>query len=194
MIPTEAGPSYIDVNFSDNINPSTISPTDLVLSGTGLNAANPARATSLAWIDDHAIRFFLSGTYSNGGTVDVSIPQGSIKDTSGAAVVGFLDAFKVASTVATTPVTPVASTSPLAPTAAPVANVIPAVQPVAAAAPVAAMTTTVKLTAKQLKHQAAEAKAEKAAEAKAAKHAAQVKAAEAKAAAKAAHHKAKKAK
>ena len=57
----ENGPSYIDVNFSDNINASTLNPTDLVLSGDGLNSTNPAQVTSFAWIDDHAVRFYLSG-------------------------------------------------------------------------------------------------------------------------------------
>ena len=179
-VATEAGPAYIDVNFTNDIKASTLSPTDLVLSGSGLNAANPAKATSLAWIDDHAVRFFLSGSYNNSGTVNVSIPQGAITDTNGAAVVGFGDSIQLASTVlpAGAAVVPTATSTP---TVAP-AVALP-VQPVAAAAPVAAPAPAHHLTPKQLKQQAAAAKAEKAAEAKAAKHAAQVKAAQAKAAA-----------
>ncbi len=98
VLTTEPGPSFIDVNFSDDVNASSLSPTDLVLSGNGLNPANPAHATSLAWIDDHAIRFYLSGGYNTGGTVTVSIPQGSITDTAGASVVGFSDTFQLGAT------------------------------------------------------------------------------------------------
>ncbi len=97
VVASEAAPSFIDINFSDNINKSTISADDLVLSGDGLDPLDPARATSLGWIDDHAIRFFLSGSFENGGTVNVSIPQGAIKDTAGTSLVGFKDAFVVAS-------------------------------------------------------------------------------------------------
>ena len=177
---TEAGPTYIDVDFSDSIKASSLSPTDLVLSGNGLNPANPAKATGLAWIDDHAVRFFLSGSYNNSGTVNVSIPQGAIADASGAALVGFNDSIQLAPTIPPSPAAPVPTTPPAAPTPA-----APVVQPVAAAAPVAVVPVAHKLTAKQLKQQAAEAKAEKAAEAKAAKQAAQAKAAQAKAALKA---------
>ena len=188
----EPGPSHIDVNFSDDIKASTLSPTDLVLSGGGLLASNPARATSLAWIDDHAVRFFLTGGYNTSGTVTVSLPQGSITDTDGAALVGFADAFKVGNQpIAPAPVAAVSTASPtatVAPTtllsaALPITTSI--VQPVAGAAPVAVLppSGSHKLTPKQQKQQAAALKAEKAAEAQAHK-------AEAAAAAKAAkvHH------
>ena len=188
VIATEAGPTFIDVNFSNDIKPSSLSPADLVLSGSGLNPANPAKATSLAWIDDHAVRFFLSGSYNNSGTVKVSLPDGAISDTKGAALVGFTDSFQLASNTPPSPATPVnpaAPTTTVTPTT-PVSNVLPLVQPVAAAAPVA-VATPHKLTAKEIKQHAAQVKAQHAAEAKAAKAAAQVKAAQAKAA-----HKAKK--
>ena len=164
---TEPGPSYIDVNFSDDIKASTLSPTDLVLSGGGLLASNPARATSLAWIDDHAVRFFLTGGYNTSGTVTVSLPQGSITDTAGASLVGFADAFKVGNPpVAASPTASVTPTTLLS-AALPITTRI--VQPVAAAAPVAVLPPSAghNLTPKQQKQQAAAIKAEKAAEAKA---------------------------
>ncbi len=217
-ITTEPGPAYIDINFSDDINPSTLAASDLILSGSGLNAANPAHATSFAWIDDHAVRFFLSGGYSNGGTVTASLVAGSIADTVGAALVGYSDSFKVGNPTVTAPVT-AAPGNPATPAVNPttlLANVLPVVQPVAAAPPVSAASVSIqavaapsnptpKLTAKEEKQKQAAAakaaKAEKAAEAKAAKAAAAAaakahKAAAAKAAqqAKAAHKAAKKAK
>ena len=165
---TEPGPSYIDVNFSDDIKSSSLSPTDLVLSGSGLNAANPARSTSLAWIDDHAIRFFLTGGYNTSGTVSVTLPQGSITDSNGASLIGFSDSFQVGPVPAMT--TPTAPTTTVTPSTL-IANVLPVVQPLAAAAPVAVLPPSAgpahKLSAKELKAQAAELKAEKAAEAKA---------------------------
>jgi hypothetical protein len=190
----EPGPGFIDVDFSNNINALTASPADLVLTGTGLSSVNPAHATSMAWIDDHAIRFFLTGGYANGGTVNVSIPQGALTDTNGTALVGFKDSFQVGTPAPVAPVVPVA-TPTLVNTAAPVNTVastvapavvsVPVVQPVAAAPPVAGPPAH-KLTAKELKQQAAQVKAQQAAEAKAAKAAAKVAAAKAKAAHKAA--------
>ena len=211
---TEPGPAFIDINFSDSIKPSTLSPTDLVLSGSGLSQVNPAHATSYAWIDDHAVRFYLSGGYKNGGTVTVSVPQGALTDTSGASLVGFGNTFQVGTPPATPPATatsPAAPVTPAAPVVTPttlLASVLPVVQPVAAAPPVAAASLALatpaapshpapKLTAKEQKQkEAAEAKALKAQKAAQAAEAKALKAAEAKAAkvAKAAAHKAKKVK
>ncbi len=212
----EPGPAYIDIDFSDDVTASSVSPTDLVLSGSGLSAANPAHSTSYAWIDDHAIRFYLSGGYNTGGTLTVSIPQGSLTDTAGASLVGFTGTVQigtpqVAPPPVTSPAVPVTSpslTPPVTPTTL-VANVLPVIQPVAAASPVASSAVTAlptpvaptkptqKLTAKELKQEkAAEAKAQKAKKAAEAAEAKAQKAAEAKAAkaAKAAASKAKKAK
>jgi hypothetical protein len=154
-IVTEAGPTFIDVNFSDNIKPSTLTPTDLVLSGSGLDPANPARSTSLAWIDDHAVRFFLSGGYNKSGTVNVSIPQGAATDTQGAALVGFSDSFQLPSVVLPSPASPVSSTPIVS-----AASLLPVVQPIAAAAPIVIPTATAHATknSKSKAHHAAPAK------------------------------------
>jgi large repetitive protein len=192
---TEPGPAFIDVDFSDDINATSLTAADLVLSGTGLSAGNPAHVSSLGWIDDHAVRFYLSGGYNNSGTLTFSIPQGSITDLAGAALAAFSDTVLIGTTSTPTqtppatvlppaaapvsPMSPVAPVAPVAPTTL-VASVLPVVQPVAAPAPFAvplikdgATKTTQKLTAKEQKAQkAAEAKAEKAqkaAEAKAEK-------------------------
>ena len=81
-----AGPSFIDINFSDDIKVSTLTPNDLVLSGSGLDPIHPAKAAGFAWIDDHAVRFFLDGGYNNSGVVNVAIPQGALLETLGDAL------------------------------------------------------------------------------------------------------------
>ena len=202
----EPGPAYIDVNFSDNVQASSVSPTDLILAGSGLGATNPAHATSFAWIDDHAIRFYLSGGYKKGGTVSVSIPQGAITDTDGTALTGFSTAFQVGTPSPTPsqssatgspavtlntggPVAPAVSTATATQAPAPAvvtSTVLPVVQPIAAAPPVAAPAPTGpahKLTAKEQKaEKAAQAKAEKAHKAAEAAQAKAEKAAQARAA------------
>ena len=207
---TELAPGYIDINFSDTINPSSVSPTDLVLSGSGLNPTNPAKATSLAWIDDHAIRFFLTGGFNSTGTVNFSIQGGAITDNLGAALNGFIDSIQLTSNPAdvtgqvvstTGSVTPTTLISSVLPVVQPVAASAPVVQPIAAAGPVAMTTnaavvpTKVHLTkaqqaaaAKAAKQHAARVKAQHAAQVKAAQHAAQVKAAQHAAQVKAAQH------
>ena len=61
------------------VNQSTVKPTDLVISGNGVNASDPAHATSLTWIDAHTVEFMLSGSFNTCGTVNVSIPAGSVQ-------------------------------------------------------------------------------------------------------------------
>jgi large repetitive protein len=73
-----ASTNSIVVSFSQQVNTSTVSPTDLVLSGTGLDALQPARATSLSWIDNHTVKFILSGAFRSTGTVRLNIAQGAV--------------------------------------------------------------------------------------------------------------------
>jgi hypothetical protein len=148
-IAVEGAPSYIDIDFSDNVNPSTLNPTDLVLSGSGLNSANPAKATSFAWIDDHAVRFFITGGYANSGTVNLAIPAGAITDTSGVAITGWNDSIQLPSATSTSPSAPVVTTTnPAVTPSTVVSSVVPVIQPVAAASPVAVATTNAVATSK----------------------------------------------
>ena len=55
-------PNEITVTFSRGVNQSSVTPNDLVLSGTGINASNPAHAVGLNWIDSDTVEFFLSGS------------------------------------------------------------------------------------------------------------------------------------
>jgi hypothetical protein len=100
--------NQVIVNFSWDVNRSSITPSDLVLSGSGLSAANPAHATSLDWIDNHTVAFLLSGSFNSAGTVNVSIPAGSIQSTTNQTIAGFTDSFQVSNTTTSTPT----STSP----------------------------------------------------------------------------------
>ncbi|WP_435005816.1 Ig-like domain-containing protein [Tundrisphaera lichenicola] len=97
VVASEAAPSFIDINFSNYIDASTLTPSDLVLSGSGIDPANPAHATGLTWIDGHAVRFLLSGAFRNGGNVNVSIAPGAVSSDTGTLLAGYNDIFKVAS-------------------------------------------------------------------------------------------------
>ncbi len=106
-----AAPSFIDVDFSNNVVRSTVVPSDLILSGSGLQVGNPAKATGLEWVDTHTVRFLLTGGFNPTGTVNLTIPSGKIKDTRGDSLVPFADSF----TIGSAPATPTSgTTSPVA--------------------------------------------------------------------------------
>ena len=75
---TATSPTSITLEFSWNINPSSIQATDLVLSGSADNPSAPVHATSLTWIDGDTVQFNLSGPLSLPGTLDVSIAPNMI--------------------------------------------------------------------------------------------------------------------
>ena len=83
-------PNEVTVTFSGNVDQGAISATDLVLSGSAINAANPAHATSLTWIDAYTVEFNLTGRFNNSGTLDINVNQGAIKSTGGSANAGYL--------------------------------------------------------------------------------------------------------
>ena len=84
------------VDFSGPVDPSTVTPSDLVLSGNGLDPTNPAHATSLNWIDSHTVQFLLSGAFKSTGTVNVSIPAGAVQNTYHQPMLGFSDSVQIA--------------------------------------------------------------------------------------------------
>ncbi len=116
----------ITVDFSQVVNPSAVTPSDLVISGSGVNSANPVHATSLQWIDAHTVEFMLSGSFNSSGTVTVSIPAGSIQSTGNQSLAGFSDTAQI---VASTPTpTPTSNSSPT-PSSSPTPNSSPTPTP-----------------------------------------------------------------
>ncbi len=126
-----SGLTSIDVNFSDNIDASSVKASDLILTGSGLNPANPAKATGLTWVDSHTIRFMLTGGFNSTGSVNLSIPQGTVKDTVGDSIAPFAETFLVESNS----LVPLPSAQPAA-VATPATVALP-IQPVAVAGPIA---------------------------------------------------------
>jgi hypothetical protein len=95
----------VTVDFSGNVDQSTVTPADLVLSGSGLNPTNPAHATSLTWLDAHTVQFNLSGSFNSSGTVNVSIPAGTVQSVFHESMPGFSDSIQIANTPATSTTT-----------------------------------------------------------------------------------------
>ena len=88
-------PGSITVDFTQNVNQSSVNATDLILSGSGLSAANPAHVSSLSWVDGHTVTFNLTKGFNSSGTVDVAIPAGSIMSQSGTPIQQFKDYFTI---------------------------------------------------------------------------------------------------
>jgi len=125
----------ITVNFSQVVDPSSVTANDLVISGSGVNSANPVHATSLDWIDAHTVEFMLSGSFNSSGTVKLSIPAGSIQAADNQSFVGFTDSAQISNSIPTptsTPTpTPSSSTTPT-PTPSTTLTPAPASAPTAA--------------------------------------------------------------
>ncbi len=92
----------ITVDFSNPVNKATVSPTDLILTGNGLNSVSPAKATSLSWIDDHTVRFNLSGGFNSTGLVKVTIPANAVISATGAGLPAFADSVNLTPPTTTT--------------------------------------------------------------------------------------------
>ncbi len=99
-------PSSITITFSDNVNQQSITATDLVLSGTAVNPLNPVHATSLSWIDGYTVKFNLSGQFTSGGTLNLSVPTGSVQSVSGSSNLGYSDSVVIDIAAPPIPVTP----------------------------------------------------------------------------------------
>ncbi len=70
----------VTLSFSSPVDRSTVQATDLLLSGNGLDPSNPARATSLSWIDNQTVKFNLSGNFLSTGSVLVDLPPGAVQN------------------------------------------------------------------------------------------------------------------
>ncbi len=88
---TATSPTSITVEFSGNINPSSIKATDLVLSGPADNGSAPVHATSLTWIDGDTVQFNLSGPLTLPGMLDISIAPNAITGINGQGNLGYSD-------------------------------------------------------------------------------------------------------
>ncbi len=88
---TATSPTSITVQFSGDVNKSSIKATDLVLSGSADNLSAPVHATGLTWIDGDTVQFNLSGPLNLPGTLDVSIAPGTIKSVTGQTNLGYSD-------------------------------------------------------------------------------------------------------
>jgi large repetitive protein len=106
-----SSPTSITVTFSGNVNPSDISATDLVLSGSALNSSAPVHATSLTWIDAHTVEFNLAGQFNTAGTVNLSIAANSIASVTGETNPGYSDNIVLKIAPIATP-TPTSTSSP----------------------------------------------------------------------------------
>lgn len=113
-------PNQIVVIFANRVDAASVTPSDLVITGSGLDPANPARAVSLSWIDDQTVAFNIAGGYSRNGTINVSIANGSVRAQNGELLRGYSDTIQILDpTVTANPVpAPVPAPTP-APTAGP---------------------------------------------------------------------------
>lgn len=109
---TAAGGPSFTVHFSQPVDRGSVQPADLVLSGS-LDGMNPARATSLNWIDDQTVAFNLSGAFGN-GSVTVEIPEGAVRGRDGKPLQGYGTTITVGNPAASTTV-PAPSTTTTTP-------------------------------------------------------------------------------
>jgi hypothetical protein len=86
-----SAPNSITLTFSQNVDPKSISASDLVLSGSAVNPTSPVQATSLTWIDSNTIRFNLSGPLTLPGTLNVSIRANLIDSVNGQGNLAYSD-------------------------------------------------------------------------------------------------------
>ena len=105
-------PTAVVVTFSGNVNAQAIAATDLLLSGSAINALNPVHATSLSWIDAHTVEFNLAGQFNSTGTIDVAVQGGSIKGAAGTTNLGYSDNLVLSVVKPVTPVSPTPAPAP----------------------------------------------------------------------------------
>jgi hypothetical protein len=77
------------LRFNSAVSALTVNATDLLLSGSGIDPSNPARAVSVRWIDARTAKFSLTGRFLKTGTVQVDIAPGAIRNTNGTLLPNF---------------------------------------------------------------------------------------------------------
>lgn len=122
-------PMSITVTLSSNVNKNSVTASDLVLSGSGVNSGNPVHATKLEWIDDHTVKFLLDGQYNSTGTVNISIPGGAITSQSGGMLPAYSDKIVLTVPVAAPSPSTTGSTTTIAPSPTPAPTAAPAPAP-----------------------------------------------------------------
>jgi hypothetical protein len=133
VISAAAAPASITVDFSQDVDPASVDITDLVLSGTGVNAVGGPKVTSFKWIDSHTVQYNLSGGFNRSGTIKLTVPAGAVKSTDGTPNRAFTDTATLSPGVTTNP-TPTAPITP-APAPSPTAAAVPVVTPAPAPSP-----------------------------------------------------------
>ena len=83
----------ITVKFSQAIDPTSLSPNDLILYGPGILRTNPARAVRVEMIDPYTARFVLKGKFNNNRNVTMTLATGSVRGEGGRLLTGFTDVF-----------------------------------------------------------------------------------------------------
>lgn len=94
------GLTSITVRFSQAIDPTSLSPNDLILYGPGILRTNPARATRVVMVDDYTAQFILTGRFNNKKNVTMTLATGSVRGLGGRLLTGYTDVFNVRTTVA----------------------------------------------------------------------------------------------
>ena len=138
-----SAPNVVVVDFSNDLDPSSVKANALSISGSGVNSSSPVVSTAARMIDSHTVAFTLSGAFKPSGNLNVSVATGSLKNKSGQSVAGYSDqvylntAPVVTTPVTTTPVgtTPVVTTPVTPVTPPPAVAPTPVVTPPPAAAP-----------------------------------------------------------
>ncbi|WZO99777.1 Ig-like domain-containing protein [Isosphaeraceae bacterium EP7] len=113
------GLNAVVVTFSGFPDAASIVPADLVLAGDAVDPANPARATSLTWLNAYTVQFNLNGNLRQNGTLIASINGAAVTDSmNGRGNVAFSDAVQISTPVlapVVAPATPPAAAAPVAP-------------------------------------------------------------------------------
>jgi hypothetical protein len=123
-------PNAITVTFSQNVNKASVTANDLVLSGSGVSASNPAHAVGLSWIDNDTVEFFLQGSFNGSGTVNVSVPANGITSANNATVQGYADSIQLYTPTPAPAPTPTPTPAPTpTPTPAPTPSPTPSPSP-----------------------------------------------------------------
>jgi large repetitive protein len=109
------GTSFV-ISFSEPIDPKSVDPTDLIVSGSGVGSV---QVINVFLSDAKTLVFQFAGNFNSSGTVNLTIPGGSIMATNGDSVAAFSDSVQIVSpTTLSTPVvtpTPVQTPAPAAP-------------------------------------------------------------------------------
>jgi hypothetical protein len=100
-------PNTVLVNFSNDVDASSLKANALSISGSGVNGATALVSTSATLIDSHTVKFTMNGSFNSSGNLNVSLAAGAAKNKVGQSLPGYTDKVYLTTTpVVTTPTTP----------------------------------------------------------------------------------------